>query len=189
MRICLSLIVTLSIMIVVGCGSVNVNHPIGEPLAEDNSETSELFDGTWTNDDGEAIQLKYLDGGKLRIASLDWDDESQTFTKNEWTVLLTTHRSASFFNFTDEEENDGKYQFVRYVFASKQTMIILTPRVEAFEKAVKDGKLKGRVKRGKHSTTVNVTSSKKQVDDFIDPSRLAEQFEVETPVVLKRLKS
>jgi hypothetical protein len=68
-------------------------------------------------------------------------------------------------------------------------MIILTPRVEAFEKAVKDGKLKGTVKRGKHSTTVNVTSSKKEVDDFIDASRLAEQFEVETPVVFKRLKS
>jgi hypothetical protein len=71
MRICLSSIVSLSIMILVGCGSVNVSHPIGEPFAEDASETSELFDGTWANDDGEAMQLKYLVGGKLRIASLN----------------------------------------------------------------------------------------------------------------------
>jgi len=188
MRNFISLLIPLTSVILAGCGSVQLAHPIGVPIAEEAEEIRERFDGTWANEDGKTLHLKYLDGGKLRIANLDWDDEKKSFQKQESTALLTTNQSADYINYRDEDADDPKYAFVRYTFSSDRTMIIWTPNVKAFEKAVTAGKLMGTVKKGENSTSVAITSSPEEVDAFIDPSRFPEQFDVETPVILKRLR-
>ncbi len=187
MRIYSVVTALLAITMLSGCTSVYFHHPIGEPIAEARDEVSQQFDGTWVNEDGDPAQLKYLGDGKLRLANLRWDEETTSFSKEEGTVLLTTHRSANYLNIADEDADDGRIIFARYSFAGDRTLIIWTPRTEAFEKAVKSGKLKGTVEQAQNSTTIDVTAEKEQLDAFIDPSRFAEQFEVDAPIVLSRL--
>ena len=187
MRNCYFLAGLMAITVLSGCTSVYFHHPIGETITEEPEEVSSRFDGTWANEDGETAQFKYLGDGKLRLAMLRWDSEIKSFNKEGGTVLLTTHRSTTYMNMADEDADDDRCMFARYTFASERTLILWTPRTEAFEKAVRSGTLKGTVERVERSTTIDVTAEKEQIDDFIDPMEFAEQFDVEIPIVLTRL--
>ena len=183
-----------------GCNPVFVKHPIGEPISEDTESLADKFDGAWLTD-GNPIYLKYVPAGKLRVATLSWDENKQKFVKEEETILLTTHHGAHYMNSPESQCDQGtQYRFVRYTFAADNSLVIWQPRAEAFEKAVRNRELKGAVEETKSTVTFNggselelssnvirVTATKDEVLKFIRDGKFTEQFEVEDPIVLRKL--
>jgi hypothetical protein len=65
-------------------------------------------------------------------------------------------------------------------------VVVLAPVVEVFAEAVEAGKLAGEVKSGQ-GTTVHLTGEEAAIRAFLAPSRVGEQFHVDSPVVARRL--
>ena len=170
---------------ITGCSSVTSLHPVGTPVA---AEQGKKLDGAWLTDDN-VFYLKYLANGKLRIAGVEWKDDQ-----------FKLHTMEGFFGQDDgiyylSVKNDGKdqspptYTFVRLAMPNKRTLVVFPPHVEAFQKAVQSGHLTGEVdgEEGDSDASVRLQGSKKQVDDFIDGNKAGEQFDLDSPLVLKRL--
>ena len=98
-------------------------------------------------------------------------------------------------------EEETEYQFVRYTFAEDDILVFWLPRVAAFEEAIEEKKLQGTIESNipesskteddstirLRTNTIRVTATKDELLQFIRDERFGEQFEVDSPYVLRKL--
>jgi hypothetical protein len=164
------------------CSSVTSKNIIGERIQDD---LSEQFDGTWEEDD-EIAYMKYLGKGELRIAGVEWKENK--FELQELTIILTTCGDRKFVNVLDpviEEKND--LLFAYYSFITEKTLAVWEPKVDAFEKAINEGKINGKIHKDKSSTTVSINESQESLCEFINKRDIGELFDLEDPRLYRKI--
>lgn len=176
-----------------GCDSMTSVHLLGTALGE---QEAERFEGTWiadSEDDGAVLFVRHAGQGRLRLAAVDWKDGD--FKLERFDAVLTSHDSVVYLNLADPEPaaqqdrpGEGPWYFLFRCHLTEGAAWILYPaRVEAFARGVEAGKLGGTVHRNS-VTTVWVEGSKDQYDGFVRTELAAAQFELESPLVLRRVR-
>lgn len=139
----------MAIVLVTGCDAVYTRQPIGdEPLALETAQ----WQGTWLN--GEVVMLTTVldaDNGKLQTA---WLERGETGARMEVVVGEVRHTGERvYINSLDEpdeadesapESGSPPYYWAR-IRVEERTMTVWMPRLEAFRKAVEEGRLPGRI--------------------------------------------
>ena len=181
-----ALIVCPLMVAVLGCSSVVSTHPLGEPVTADEAKKLE---GVWLTSEGDPCQLRHLDKNELRVCWVDWEEKQ--FKLVELPVFMTDDDGQQYLNVfaKEDDEAEGRYIFFRLMNEEKNLMLLNLANADAFEKAVKEGTLAGTIKKKRHSTDVTLTATKEEFDDFVHPDRVAEQFEIDPSLVLRRVKS
>jgi len=89
---------------------------------------------------------------------------------------------------TEPEEEPVRYGVLRMTFDNEhEQMVLWGMKYETFEEAVEKGRLKGRIERGKHPETVHLEASSEELAAFVRPEEVGRQFEVDSPLVLRRV--
>ena len=167
------------------CDAVQTREPVGGPLPAD-SEVD--LTGLWRVEEGDVVHIMQLEGGELRLAGVEWDQEQARFVMHEFDGLLTHDEGAYYLNLGlgGEAREEARYSFFR-LLVSDGHMVMLGPRVGHFEAAVEAGELAGRVERREHSRLVHVEADRDALTRFVRPGRVGEQFEVDQSMMLERL--
>ncbi len=170
---------------VVGCSSVVSIHPLGEPVS---ANRAKRLEGVWLTSEGDPCHLRHLDKNELRLGWVQWEEKK--FKMAELSVFVTTDDGQQYLNvFAKEvEQDEGHYSIFRLVNDDKNLMVLTLPNVDVFEKAVNDGELAGKVEKKRNTKHVTLNSSKQEIDDFVHPDQVAQQFEIDPSLILRRIK-
>jgi hypothetical protein len=193
-------VVLVLVVFVGGCETVVSDHLVGK-LAED--EVTAKFVGKWRWDD-EEVAISAVGPGELEARSKDGEVRKVWVTGNG--AYLFVQRE------TEDEavKGDGKghrpYEFYMAAVAQNEDpgyLVLFVANPLVFSDAVKRGVLKGEVlevaskgppgpdgeARSRHERTVVwVKGDKGAWDRFVEPGRVAEEFVLQAPVVMVRVK-
>jgi hypothetical protein len=170
-----------------GCSTVSSKVPLGDPaLAEDAKKLA----GIWMTPDGDPFWVRHIDGNEVRIATVEWNKAESRFELEEAKALLTQDDDRQFINLAElhpAEESPG-YNFARVTGLDDRSIVLIFPRVDAFAKAVEEGVLKGAIKQQPSGKTVQLESTTEQLNSFVDPDKVGEQFDAESAFPLQRVQ-
>lgn len=174
-----------------GCSVVSTTVPIGEPAAE--AETKE-FVGTWVAPNGETVYVQHAGDNRLRLAGVSWDKKKTEFKLEELDCLITKDEDQLYANIRKldpdgerTKEAGPSYHFGRLVLSDPDQLLLVDANPEAFAKAVREGTIAGRIEEAGNFTTITLEPTTSQLSDFVTPSKAAEQFVLEAPMVLRRI--
>ncbi|MCH8839648.1 MAG: hypothetical protein IH831_03035 [Planctomycetes bacterium] len=175
----------LLLLALTGCGDVTTNELLGT-RSNDEPLNSLAVDGVWVVRD-EPYFLKRVNESELRIAGVEWKDDH--FHLREWTIILTTDQDVPYVNVVNPESLQEKpeYWFLRVLSADDSEVVLIPAKTSTFEAAVKEGRIAGTIKKEGHSTTVHLQATKEEQDAFVDPHEAADQFDITSPLVFRRL--
>lgn len=133
------LIVASVIAGLLGCDTVTLDGPIGEPLPRTEATA---FVGRWTNAESKVVDFRLTDAGTLTAGTLNWDSEQQKHIAKNHKVDARRVGDATYFLFSDDEQSFG---FVRIKQTGDLVFKMYSPDAKAFRSAVEDGKLEGKI--------------------------------------------
>jgi hypothetical protein len=170
-----------------GCSTVSSKAPVGDPALADDAKK---LAGIWMTADGDPFFVQHIDGNEVRIATVEWNKAESRFELEEAKAFLTQDDDRQFINLADldaDEESPGD-SFARVTGLDDRSIVLLFPRVDAFAKAVEEGVLKGAIKQQPNGKTVQLESTTEQLNSFVDPDKVGEQFDAESAFPLQRVQ-
>ncbi|NLX21087.1 MAG: hypothetical protein GXY55_05355 [Phycisphaerae bacterium] len=172
-------------LLLASCDSVISTVPLGTPSQD--AAVNKSLDGVWLGGDGQVLYIKHVNDGELRIAGVEWKDGR--FQLSELAAYLTIEQDVRYVNLVDPESDKEKpkYLLARLAPTTGDDLVVYPPQAAAFAEAVNERRLSGTVTKHKHSTAVELTADKDRLDAFVDPEQVGRQFQIDTPVVLRRI--
>jgi hypothetical protein len=177
----------LVLLCLTGCNVVTSSEILGTPSSGQEINTMEM-DGVWLLEDS-PVSVKRINESELRVAGIEWKDDH--FQLSESTVVLTTDQDVPYVNVLNPESPHEKpeYLFCRVLSVKDEEIILIPPKCSTFESAVKEKLLAGKVEKQEYSTLVHLTPTKEELDSFVDPEKVADQFDITKPIVFRKLSS
>ena len=200
-----ALVALLLLTLASGCSRVISTKPLGEPAPTDQAKD---LAGIWLTEDGDPVFAMHIQDNELRIGILDWDMDLQEFVVDELTVFVTVDEGSMYLNCQKQKDEpvdddaeapavepepgaeEPTYGIIRLRAMGENILLLKETNDDAFEKAVKEGRIDGEIVKDPDSpaTTIVLRPSGSQLDDFVDPEKAAEQFEVDPLMILRRVK-
>ena len=168
-----------------GCSTVVSKNQLG--AAAPAEETKQL-EGVWlAGENSDPLVIKHIKDNELRIAGVEW--KANKFSLIELTAFVNAIEDQRYVNVVDSESppDQPQFTFAKLIAPNDDCLLVCLASVKSFEQAVEAGRLSGTIKKDKNSTTVTLDSSTEDLNRFIDPLKSAEQFEIESPLVLRRV--
>jgi hypothetical protein len=172
-------------LVLAGCSAVATKSPLGDPLAEGDAKK---FEGVWLDADGYPLSVKHIEGNRLRMASVAWNDNR--FELAEFNAFVTEDDKVRYINVepAKDADKDAPFTFLRVMSEEGDFLVIAPPNPEAFDAAIKDGKLSGSTKKKQGVIGVKLDSSTDALNNFVTRADEAAQFQLATPMVLHRVQ-
>lgn len=166
-----------------GCLPTSKN-PLSDPA---NAVADMRLDGVWYGKSGEdAIFLHFVPGKAATMDVVEVDHEkSGGAHASIYTMFPTTIDGQHYLNIQAKTGNDKRYYFARYTLSKSGTLTIWLMSEKPVAKAVKDGKLAGKITvnnadASTESRDIALTASTESLADYVrssDPDVLfAEKF-------------
>lgn len=174
-------------MAVCGCSGISSTKPLGKPVSADQAKS---YAGVWLSAEGDPLYVQHLVDNRLKVASVNWSASQSKHQLVEIDCLVTQDEDQVFVNLLSGPAG-GDFllvSFARVTASDGDQILVASPNVETFAEAVKDGEIAGKVDVDERGTQVSLTPEGSQLDDFVTPSKAAQQFTVEKPLVLRRIK-
>lgn len=164
------------------CTSVQLTEPL--PF-NTSSETRASLEGVWKSEDG-VITVKFDAKGVGHAASIQWSDEKQKFEIEDQQFSLTSISGGLYLcgHYSDDEE---KAYLLAKCARVEGNFIIWGANTSAFKELIAAKKLKGSVGTNKHSTTVALSSSTKDIMNLLEKSKRKDLFNFEEPMILTKV--
>jgi hypothetical protein len=175
------------LMAVCGCSGISSTVPLGKPVSADQAKS---LAGVWLGPEGDPIYVHHLGENRLKVAAINWDSTKSKHRVEELDCLVTQDGDQMYVNLLSGPA-DGNFlpcSFARIATSEGDQLLITAPQIETFAEAVADGLIAGKVTHDDRGTQVALTPEGSQLDDFVAPSKAAEQFTIEKPLVLRRIK-
>jgi hypothetical protein len=159
-------------------GCVSATRPLGLPVWSE-------MQGTWQVEDV-FYEVQLLPDGALSMAWIDWDQREKRFALGRREVVVTVDEGATYWNFV-EHGDPPEYFFVRVLFFEHSDaggdpyVALFAPNGSHFDKAVNEGVLSG------EGVGDHLLLDDSRLADFVDPKRFAEQFDVDKPLLARRI--
>ena len=179
------MVVLLLGLVAGGCSTVTSTERLGVPATD---EAIKELNGVWLGNNEIIVYVQPLTEGELRIAGVEWDGER--FKLQEMTAFLATDQGVAYINLVNPEAPAGREEFMFLRMASidgRRMLVLYPPNADTFEKAVSDEQIPGAVKNEQFSKTVQLRPGKGELDAFIEPDKAGEQFDLDMPLVLRRI--
>jgi len=180
-----------------GCSTVSSKSPLGDPTSADDAKK---LAGIWMTLDGDPIYVQYIDGNELRVANVGWNKAESRFELEEARAFLTQDEDRQYLNLAESSSAESasveadaaaksiNYSFVRLNEMSDRSIVMMFTNVDAFEKAVKDKVLGGTIEQSQSGTSIKLDVTTEQLNKFVDPAKVGEQFDPETAFPLMRIQ-
>jgi hypothetical protein len=170
-----------------GCSTVSSKVQVGNPAF---AEDAQKLAGIWMTPDGDPFHVRHIKDNELRVASVEWNKKESRFELEEVTAFLTEDDDRRFINLIDPDSNEKSptFMFMRVTDLTDTSLVVILPRVDTFEKAVEDGVLLGEVEEKQNSKEVHLEATKDQLNAFVDPAKLGDQFNAESALALHRVQ-
>ena len=124
-----------------GCSSVETEHPVTDrPEALD----KDRLEGAWLYDD-EILHLKFGEDNVGRLGSLEWKDGEFRVNRGEFVVARAGE--GRYASLRSDAEETGFYWLLTYDFTSDGDLVVRSEPTDEFERAIAEGRLRGRVKK------------------------------------------
>ena len=173
----------LLVWLLSGCSSVVTLQPLPQTIDQ---QEYDLLEGDWIAEDS-VVSLRFARDGIGRIATLDWRDDQFRIDEAELRICKVPGKSYFTIRVREKGKWEDWYYVVRYCVTSRGDLVIWLPIVDAFSAAVVEGKLEGTVEKGKWSTQVTLAGAPSDILAFLNDLRNENLFELEDPIVLRRL--
>jgi hypothetical protein len=170
-----------------GCSTVSSRIQIGNPAF---AEDAQKLAGIWMTADGDPFFVRHIKDNELRVASVGWSKNESRFELQEVTVFLTDDDGRRFINVVDpdSEAKSPDYTFLRVTDLTDNSLVFIAPRIDAFSKAVEDGVLPGKIEQNQNSKEVKLAATADQLNSFVDPAKLGDQFDADEGMALHRVQ-
>jgi hypothetical protein len=170
-----------------GCSTVSSKVQLGNPAF---AKDAQKLAGVWMTPDGHPFFVRHIKDNELRVASVEWSKEESRFELEETTAYFTDDDDRRIINLVDpdSDETSPRFVFVRVIALTDEGIVIILPRVDTFAKAVADGVLPGKIEEKKFGKAVRLEATKEQLDSFVDPAKLGDQFNAESVLPLHRVQ-
>lgn len=165
-----------------GC-TVYSTRPLGMPVWSE-------MQGTWQIEDA-FYEVRLLPDGSLSMAWIEWDHREEQFSLGKGELVVTVDEGATYWNIRDARIPE-EYRFLRALFLEPEDaggdpdVALFAPNGSGFEKAIKEGLLKEGLHSGKNIDAIFLVDDSR-LADFVDPQIFAQQFDVENPVLARRI--
>lgn len=167
-----------------GCNSVMVQQPFGEPVGD--AEREQLT-GVWElGEGGERLKVAQTKAGVLKAGLLEWDEEKERFIVNN-VELQATHLGNDRFvlmQVTEGPKKSDTWTFVRYERVEAKKLHVFGVDAKTFRAGVESGTLAGTVKQEKRTFRVTIESSRRDIEAFIKETGVDACF-VKDPLVVR----
>lgn len=188
----LAAVLTIVLMLS-GCTLITASDPLGQPMLTD-------MQGTWHlkfSDDSDNVDAVYylslMPDGSLAAATVGPGMEAEApFEIDFFEVVFSAHKGALYLNARDPD-NEYPLELTQYFFYraliapnDPETLILFMPRIDVFGDAITAGRLEAETTADEVVSHLNIIDGK-ALADFVDPDRVAEQFDVARPRVMRRL--
>ncbi len=184
----LSLLLTLcSMLLLCQCSSVTTTHPL---TSKPESLDKEKFEGTWLVDGkGNTLQVKFDDSNTAQIAALEWKRDHFELETMEMTLVKKGEHKFISLRAKEKGQWMKNYFFAQYKFTEQGDLIAWIPDSKAFENAIKEKLIQGKVEPGKYSTGINISSDANSLLKLISGSKNSELFDSKNPIILRKIAS
>jgi len=204
-RLLSGLCVMLGLILLVGCQAVTSTAMIGDK----SEKVAQAVQGVWKFNDA-VFYAKATGNGRVDLSTVQWKDDKwqlQTFTLYATTLgdhaylnvqPVENNASQSTAKPSDKEAKDAPvptYAILQLLYdvdsgaRTADSLVVLMPRQQAFESAVTQGKLPGKVdgkSEGKPAPHVHLTASAQVLNAFVQAAG-QKLFDDAHPQVLTRL--
>ncbi|MEM7624312.1 MAG: hypothetical protein AAF333_01655 [Planctomycetota bacterium] len=197
-RFNLPLLVVLSCLCWMGCDSVTVMHPVGEPvvygeieLMESSIDAGRYLEGVWAGpkESDLVVSVTWVGKGNLRGSFIKWND-GELDLSDEFYIKLTRHEDAWYLNlYAPEEVEEKGYSFVRLLPTDEDAVVLLMPRAGTFAQAVEEQRVAGEIENPGNPLTVKLTGTKDEIDALVRQDEVGTQFGFERPLLFRRVAS
>ncbi len=165
----------------VGCSSVTVKAPFGEPVS---GNVTEQMAGAWEFN-GQVLHIAAKDEATVRVALVEYKDGQFVLKQFDAAVRELDARRYVFIH---EEDADGGYTFGHLVLQARHDhMIVYGPDVKLFEQLVSDGEIAGTNDRNNNAVKVKLDATHAQLEERLSAGDHAKYFNQENPAVLVRI--
>jgi len=138
-----TLLLLLAVFLICGCSTVTTKYPL---TTDPNSYDREDFEGAWLIKD-DIFFIRFADNGIARIAAVRWEDNRFHLGHGEMIVTKEDKSNYLSVRFREEQEWMNEYLILQYLFTDTGDLVLWIPNSDIFEKAIKDKKLKGAIKK------------------------------------------
>jgi hypothetical protein len=166
-----------------GCTSVTLLQPL--PATSDATERARL-EGEWIAED-QILYVRFGRDGLGQIAGVDWKDDRFRLETGEIIASQGGKHHYLSVRVRTNGEWEHHYYFVQYDFTPQGDLVLWLPDANAFEAAVRMGKLQGTVEKTKYVHNVEITSPPEVILAFLKDPGNEELFDTEDPMILGRL--
>ena len=172
-------VLSAAVVMSAGCSEVSTPYPVGTPVTQ---EQAEAFNGTWQHEEG-LSHLRHAGDGKMVLAHLEWDADDGRFELTQDTLVLGRIGQATVLNFPKDDDS-SRYYFVLVQLDEGAHLLAWEAAVQAFADAVGAGKIEGIFE---NANDVRITTEKVAFDAFLAEQPLHAMFDLETPMVFRRV--
>jgi hypothetical protein len=195
----------LGLILLVGCQSVTSTAMIGDK----SEKVAQAVQGVWKFNDA-VFYAKATGNGRVDLSTVQWKDDK--WQLQAFTLYATTLGDQAYLNVLPVENNANQptakpsdkkakeapaptYAILQLLYdvdsgaKSVDSLVVLMPRLQAFETAVTQGKLAGKLNgksEGKPASNVHLTASAQVLNAFIQAAG-QKLFDEAHPQVLTRL--
>ena len=167
----------------VGCDSVGVKQPLGQPT--DEAGRAKLI-GIWQLGDANQFHVQQKRDGSLAVGVLEWNKATEEFRAGGGDLVVTHLGQTQWMFMRNSQKREEGWTFVSYEHDGQNGLKLFACRPQVFQEAVKAGQLEGTIsKQGKRSHTL-ITSSKADVERFISDSGSSKLF-LDNSIELERV--
>ena len=202
----LCVLMTALILPLAGCSSLTVPGPVGTPVGL--GELEDTFDGFWSGvdeDDAGVMALSGVGDGWLRMAVMEWDDETKRFVAKQMDIWVGQRDGGLMYLHLPGEQWEGDGDAIPKADASyeqagtgyllllqrsdddPQKLTVYPPDYDAWATAVEDGTLEGQANRDENVIDVTVTTEPDAVAALLAEHPAEEYFDIDEPVQLRRI--
>lgn len=180
-----SLLLLFAVFLICGCSTVVTKNPL---TTDPNSYGRDNFEGSWLIGDN-IYFIRFAANGIARIAVVVWEDDRYQLGHGEMIVKKGDKSNYLSVRFKQDPEWMDDYIILQYLFTDTGDLVLWIPNADIFEKAIKDKKLQGVIKKKKFSKDITITSDPAKLLDFLSESDNLNLFDYREPIILRRVTS
>lgn len=141
----------------VGCDSVTVDQPFGEPASK---ELCSKLRGIWGDLEGNVYHVETKSDNDLVVAVTQWNSKKKKFTTRNIPMKLMVVGERPLLFFPADEGDNPTFAFLWLSQLDKDSLNARNPNADAFREAVESGQLQGKVVERKNDNfTVNLEAT------------------------------
>lgn len=179
MKFSLLPLTALTAMLLSSCDAVITQTPVADSTA---SPLQEQLEGTWYKDD-RSMLIAFDTNGSGYVAGLEWRNDEFKISKAELNAVEADGNHYLSMKPLEEDGPDG-YMFTAINLEKENEIQIYIPDLKKIETLISEGKVPGKVDKGRYSTMIHVDDVKLLIKEA---KPLEDYFQVEDSMTLKRL--